>query len=131
MQWTGILLLISTFLCSCASLEGKQRDSDFDTATTQYARAIRWGDFEGAEQMRHLSDSQTATPPPGENIKVAGYHTLRLERTADGNVVKLTVRIDYYNQDEMKLKNITDQQVWKYDSDDRHWHITSALPEFK
>jgi hypothetical protein len=130
MRRPAILLLISMILCSCATLEGKQRDSEFKTTTTLYAKAIRWGDFKGAEQMRRLADSQPAKPMPANNVRVTGYKTLQVIRAADGNEINITVQIDYYRMGEMKLESITDQQTWEYDSEAEHWYITTALPEF-
>jgi hypothetical protein len=112
-------------------MENRQRDSEFEDTTNAYATAIRWGEFDVARHMMRLADPQSSKQPPVGNVKVTAYETLRTTHTTDGNEVNITVRIDYYHMDTMKVKSITDQQVWKYDNDDQHWYITTALPEFK
>ncbi len=131
MRQIGLLLLISTVLCACASLEDKQRNSTFETDTAMYAKAIRWGELETAEQLRRLADPQPVQSPPADQARVTSYETLRAKPAGDGNTVTLTVRIMYYHTDGMTLKSVTDQQVWIYDADEQHWYITTPLPEFK
>ena len=126
-----ILLLISTVLCACASLENRQRETTFDMATSTYGKAIRWSDFEAANKWRSTDEKQTAQPLPAKDIRVTSYKTVRVTPTADGNEIALTVQITYYHNDVMTLKDVTDQQVWKYDADKQTWHITTALPKFK
>lgn len=131
MRQIALLLLISTFLCACATMETRQRETTFDMATAVYGKAVRWSDFEAAEQLRRMDDKQTARPLPANDIRVTSYKTVRASPNADGNEIALTVHITYYHDGVMTLKDVTDQQVWKYDADEQNWYITTALPEFK
>ncbi len=131
MRQIVILLLISAVLCACATMENKQRESTFDMATAIYGKAVRWGDYETAEQLRRLDEQQTARPPPAKDIRITSYKTVRVSPAADENEIALTVQITYYHDDTMTLKDVTDQQVWKYDADKEYWYITTPLPEFR
>ena len=45
--------------------------------------------------------------------------------------IKLVVKIVYYNDANMKLSTIIDNQVWKYDPEIKDWYISTPLPAFK
>jgi len=131
MRQIGLLLLISTLLCACASIDDRKRNSAFDIDTALYAKAIRWGDLTTAEQLQRLDDTQPVRPPPADQTRVTSYETLRVTPAGDGSTVTLTVKISYYHTDGMTLKSVTDQQVWIYDADEQHWYITTPLPELR
>ena len=131
MRQLALLLLISMCLTACATLETRERESAFDEASNVYGKAIRWSDFETAEQLRRLDAEHTARPRPADDIRVTSYKTVRMKPAADGNEIAVTVRITYYHDDAMTLKEITDQQLWKYNADEQSWHIATPLPEFK
>ncbi len=131
MRQTLLLLLIGTLLCGCASLELRERDKAFETVTSTYARAIRWGEFAKAEQLRRLPDAGESGPLPPEHVRVTAYEILRSKPASDGNEATVEVRITYYHTGDMKLRNVTDRQVWKYDPGEQSWYITTPLPAFR
>lgn len=131
MRQIGILLLVSTVLCACVSMDVRKRDDSFEAAMTTYGSAIRWSDFEQAGKFRDPAVTGSSRLPSSDHIKVTGYETLSSSRTEDGNEAAIKVRISYYHKDTMTEKTVVDQQVWKYHADEQHWYITTALPEFR
>jgi hypothetical protein len=131
MRQIALLLLTSTFLYACSTIEMRERETTFAEATHVYSKAVRWSDFQDAEQMRRLDEKHTARPLPADDIRITSYKTISIQPSADGNEMALTVRITYYHNDTLTLKDVTDQQVWKYNADDKYWYITTPLPEFR
>ena len=124
-------LFITLFLTGCATLDEKKKEQNLDDVTMLYERAIRWGDFSTAVRFQRLE--QAATQPaalPG-TIRVTSYEPVNSQVLEDGNEVRITVHIDYYNSDTLKVITLTDQQVWKYDPDESAWYITTPLPAFR
>jgi hypothetical protein len=124
-------LFIALLLTGCASLNERKKERTLEQATMIYERSIRWGDFETATRFQRLDDAATRpTALPG-NVSVTSYQQVNSRTLADGNEVKITVRIDYYNNDTLKVVTLTDEQAWKYYPDETAWYITTPLPAFR
>lgn len=123
--------LLVTLLTGCATLDEKKKEQQFDDIIRTYEHAIRWGDFATATAFQRLE--QTATPQaiPSDSIRVTSYRQLNTQMQADGEEVRVTVKIDYYNTDTLKVVTLTDNQVWKFDPDETAWYITTPLPAFR
>lgn len=124
-------IFIALLLTGCASLNEKKKERTLEQATMIYERSIRWGDFATAARFQRMEG--TATQPaalPG-NVSVTSYQQVNSRTLADGDEVKITVRIDYYNSDTLKVITLTDEQAWKYYPDESAWYITTPLPAFR
>jgi len=49
---TAILLFFTAILSACASVDDSKKTITLDSATRQYERAIRWGEYEAAVSLR-------------------------------------------------------------------------------
>ena len=128
---TAILLFFTAILSACASVDDSKKTITLDSATRQYERAIRWGEYEAAVSLRRDSTVTHADMDHLKTIKVTGYEQVRQKDSADRSETVLEVKISYYNEYTMKEVTFIDYQTWKYDPDRKSWYITSPMPAFK
>ena len=131
MRQIFILLLTGTLLAGCAAYSDNKKQTTLGETTLLYEKAIRWGDFAAARRFQHKNaGSPQATVNPGK-FKVTLYRQLGSQPLADDNEVMITVKIDYYHSDTLKIYTLMDEQVWKYDREGNAWHIITPLPAFR
>ncbi len=124
-------IFIALLLTGCASLSEKKKERTLEQATIIYERSIRWGDFATAASFQRREGAATQPAVLPGNVSVTSYQQVNSRILADGNEVKITVRIDYYNSDTLKVVTLTDEQAWKYYPDETAWYITTPLPAFR
>ena len=118
-------------MSACASVDDSKKTITMDTATRQYERVIRWGEFEAANTFRRQSTGTPTEPALLKAIRVTSYETIRKTESPDRTEAQIDVVIRYYNEFTMKEITITDHQLWEYDLETKSWYITSPLPAFK
>jgi len=123
--------LLVTLLTGCATLDEKKKEQHFDDTIRVYEHAIRWADFATAASFQRLEQAATPQAIPPDSIRVTSYRQLNAQVLADGEEVRVSVKIDYYNSDTLKVVTLTDNQVWKFDPDESAWYITTPLPAFR
>lgn len=126
---TGIL--VALLLAGCATISDSKRQQSFDETTLLYEKAIRWGDFVTASQFQQLEGDTQDRPLPQAGIKITSYRQLGKRALPDNNMIAVTVQIDYYHKDTLKVITLTDNQLWKYTPDENSWRITTPLPAFR
>ena len=125
------LLLLGILLAGCATFNENKRQQKYDETILLYEKSIRWGDFASANLFRSSNDDTPAPATQFDGIKVTAYRQVNSRSLADGNEIVLTVQIDYYHNDTLKLMSITDVQNWQYHADDSAWRLHSPLPAFR
>lgn len=126
---TGVL--VTLLLAGCATISDHKRQKTFDETTLLYEKAIRWGDFASASQLQRLEGDTQGRPLPQADIRVTSYRQLSKRILSDENTIAVTVQIDYYHNDTMKVITLTDNQIWTYTPDENSWRITTPLPVFR
>jgi hypothetical protein len=128
-----VLLLTTMLLQACAAIDDSKKTISLDQSLYFYESAMRWGDFKSANSMRrYTGDPAPATDPAKlKRIKVTGYDVLNTTPSSDEAEVYITVNISYYDQDNLKARSLTDNQVWQYDKQHNVWYISTPLPVFK
>jgi hypothetical protein len=128
-----LILLAALLVPACSAVNDSKKSITLDQATRYYERAIRWVDFKAADSLRRLEGDAHYIPDPNtlKRIKVTSYETVKTTAADDNSTVTIQVDIVYYNEDNMKLVPLTDNQVWKYDADIKSWYITTPLPAFR
>ena len=118
-------------MSACASVDESKKTITLDTATRQYERAFRWGEYQAADSFRRQSTTTPADMAHLKAIRITSYETVKTRESADRTGVQIDVAIRYYNEDSMKEVTTTDYQSWQYDPVEKSWHITSPMPAFK
>jgi hypothetical protein len=127
-------ILLSLLLPACAAVDDSKKVITLDKATRYYERAIRWSDFNAANALRRQEKETGDAPDPEtlKHIKVTSYERVNAVPADDDNAtMRITVEIIYYHDESMKLVTLMDHQVWKYDTENKTWYITTPLPAFR
>lgn len=126
-------ILLALSISGCAAVDDSKMTITYDKALWKYETAIRWVDFGTANSLRRLEDPSVFSPDLEtlQHIKVTSYDVMNKTVSEDRAEIKLVVKIVYYNDANMKLSTIIDNQVWKYDPEIKNWYISTPLPAFK
>jgi len=130
-----IILLVMFFVLSlpgCLPPSGME-ENRIDTLK-QYESLVRWSEWDGA--VNYLAPAYVQEHPVSEiemerlqMFKVTSY-TQRAFAMYDGGMTAIqTVEIKMYNTTQAVERTITDEQVWRYDPELKHWLLYSGLPD--
>jgi len=126
-------LLTAILLQACAAVDDSKKSISMDKTLYYYESAMRWGDFPAANSLRRYEGEPAPATDPAKlkRIKVTGYDIISTNTSDDDSTVYITVKISYYDADNLKLMSLTDNQVWKFDAEQNVWYITTPLPVFR
>ena len=129
-------------LSGCSGLEKRDKMNLLDTASRQYASAIRWERFDVA---RSLLKPRTSTAPsdltPAQatesasstdtDIDVTADETRILNIAPDGNQAVVFFAFEYVPTASNTTKTISQKVLMYYEEETRNWFIDAAeLPDF-
>ena len=105
-----------------------------DNMLTDYGAAIRWNEFEKAQdyvdpavrQQRPMSELETERL---KQIQVTGYEVKTRDVGADGSIEQ-TVEIRVVNRNTQIERIVTDRQTWRRDATGKGYWLLSGLPDF-
>jgi hypothetical protein len=120
-------------LIGCATYQASQRKGSLEETLLAYEDALFAGQYRAANKFRSKQgrDEQTPDFKHLKNIKVSSYKLLDSNRSPDGLKVELTVEIEYFHANHLKLKTFIDEQLWEYDAEEKHWYLHSDLPDLR
>jgi hypothetical protein len=125
--------LLALLIAGCASGPGLVRQTKFGRTARAYEKAIRWSDFETAKMFLKHTDKEKK--PPDKNklklIKVIEYEVKETALLKGQSRVLQVAEIQYYRDDSIVVKAVTDHQLWEYDATLKNWYLLSGLPDFK
>jgi hypothetical protein len=134
--WICLLgLTMSAFAPELAAQKVKIKQPKVLTQLQEdYAKAIRWNDFEGASTLLD-PEYRKAHPITDvefsryEQIQVTGFDSLDSRVLPDGTVLR-AVRIDLVNRNTLTQRSMRFTEHWHYDAQAKRWWLTSGLPDF-
>lgn len=105
-----------------------------DNMLTDYGAAIRWNEFDKAQeyidpavrQQQPMSGLETERL---KQIQVTGYEVKTREVAADGSIEQ-TVEIRVVNRNTQIERIVTDRQTWRRDATGKRYWLVSGLPDF-
>ena len=127
------VFLFAVFLVfGCASVFDGVKMNKFTDTSKSYGEALAWSRFETANLYRkpELAEKEKPDFEWLRNIKVTQYDIKDLSVSEDSMRVVQEAEIAYYHRDKMIVKTLRDEQVWEFDTKDRHWYLVTRLPEF-
>ena len=132
MQRLVTALLATLLLSACGIVEKEQKSQSLHNATRYYEYAIRWGDYDKASSMLGTEGlSRSPAPESLEKFRVTSYKLLDSSLSEDGLVLNQVIDIHYYNEDNLRERNLIDRQKWVYDQEADFWYLESPLPSFQ
>ena len=105
-----------------------------DNMLTDYGAAIRWNEFEKAQdyvdpavrQQQPMSELETERL---KQIQVTGYEVKTRDVGVDGSIEQ-TVEIRVVNRNTQIERIVTDRQTWRRDVTGKRYWLLSGLPDF-
>ena len=96
-----------------------------------YAAAIRWGEFEKAQEFQPPSKRKRLDLAWLKNIHISSYEVLYKKDEQENHILEQKVQIRYFIENTAVEKTFIDQQVWRYDEEHDSLTLQSDLPTFQ
>ncbi len=127
------VILCALLLFGCSAIKEVRQQDSFERAVKAYRQNLLMGKYRTANAFRKPPASAQQAPDFTElkKIRITSYELTAVNISQDLLTVNQTVEIGYYNIDSMVEKILTDNQLWKYDPDEKAWHLHSDFPEFQ
>jgi uncharacterized protein YceK len=132
MKKITLIIIICVLFTACGGRMSKKQS--LDHTLYQYAKVMRWADFNTA--MTFFSPDMEQTNKPSstdiERLKQFGVSSYVASPILPGdheNRIIQDVQIKLYNLHTKREKVVIDRQVWEYDGDTKRWLLLSGLPQ--
>ncbi len=126
-----IIMTICALLSACGGRMSKKQS--LDHTLFQYAKVMRWADFNTAMTFFSL-DMDPANKPSSTDIErlkqfgVSSYVSSPILPGENENQINQDVQIKLYNIHTKREKVVIDRQTWEYDDETKRWLLISGLP---
>lgn len=119
-------------LASAPALANK-RAKQLGDAMQAYAAAVRWGEFEQAQQF--LEPAYRQAHPLNDmqrrryaQLEISGYADQGTAQTADGDIVR-NIELRVINKHTQGERIVHYVERWHYDAASHRWWVVSGLPD--
>ena len=128
--------MLAVLLAGCASMSldrMKTKEGILEETLQTYAATMRWGDM---TRCLAFVDPKYRAEHPMSELDLARYKQVAVTAYDDqpatpisANEVTQTVEIGLVNVNTQSARTVIDHQVWRYDEKDKHWWLTTGLPD--
>ena len=122
--------LLGLILSSCFS-SGTIHGAKIDDTLNRYGGAIRWGEFERAQEFQVPSKRTRLDLDWLRTIHVSSYEVIYKKEDLGGNIREQTAKIRYFIEGTGLEKTLLDRQLWRYDEDVGNLMLETDLPVFQ
>ena len=129
-----VLLIVAliALLAACAVEKMRNKETILEETLKTYAATIRWGDM---TQALAFVDPKYREAHPMTTLDLARYKQVQVTAYNDSpatpigeNEVRQVVEIGLVNINTQTARSIVDNQIWRYDEAEKHWWLTTGLP---
>ncbi len=126
------VLVICSLLVACGGRMTKKKS--LDHTLYQYAKVIRWADYNTALTFFSPELDQANKPSSLEierlkQFNVSSYVAAPIRPGVSENEIIQDVQIKLYNLHTKRERVVVDRQVWEYNSEAKAWWLISGLPK--
>ncbi|HHW4679294.1 MAG TPA: hypothetical protein ACQGQH_07600 [Xylella sp.] len=130
--WGWLLLAILLLVDNVMAMDRVQKRA-WEATSDAYAAAVRWSNFEAAEEMVDPAYLLTHSLTDLEHsryaqVQVSSYRELRASLQADGVVLR-EVEIGVIGRNSQAERTVRCTERWRWDSRDKRWWLASGLPD--
>ena len=119
-----VAFLIALILGACSTTGDKM--DDLNKALRGYEKAIRWGKYDAAYSFHKWPDGiQPSLPANMDNIRVTSYETVGEKFNEKEMIMKQTIKLRYYNTENLREKAMQLPQEWKFFPELKRWYLIS------
>lgn len=127
---TLIISFVALILSACATTADKL--DKLDQTVRGYEKALRWAKFDMAYAYFKWEDGeQPVIPEHLKSVRITNYRFANRKFDEDSMTAEQVVTIHYYNQSDLRERELEDHQKWKFFKEEERWYLTSKPPEFK
>lgn len=131
MKRLAVLLCLALLGTSaCQSLSERRQTTLLQDTLSRYEATMRWGDPAQARRFGS-SDSGSSQQTLSPDLRITGYQVLQGPGMVDAQQVVQAVAIEYVFESTQQVRELVDQQVWRYDPSTESWYRQSPFPEFR
>ena len=121
--------------CSTNPIESmKSKETVLEDTLKLYAATIRWGD--DMTQGLGFVDPEYLKIHPVSELDLARYKQLKVTAYDDAPAAPLSetevrqvVQISFINVNTQTMRQVVDNQVWRFDATQKRWWLTTGLPD--
>jgi hypothetical protein len=125
-----VLFLALLGLSACQSLSEKRQAILLQDTLRQYEAVVRWGDLAQARGFGGSGVDSTAQPVRSD-LRITSYEVVQGPSMVDEHLALQTVAIQYVFESTQQVRQIIDQQQWRFDPASESWSRQSPFPEFR
>jgi hypothetical protein len=128
-----LVVALTVLLAACAVEKMRNKETILEETLKTYAATIRWSDM---TQAVAFVDPKYRAAHPLTPLELARYKQVQVTAYNDSpavpiseNEVRQVVEIGLVNINTQTARSIVDNQVWRYDEAEKHWWLTTGLPD--
>jgi hypothetical protein len=120
-------------ITACQTLGEHQRADMLVSTLRSYEAAIRWTSGKQLQPFLppNKDDKETTVETSSKPIRVTHYEVVQGPSMIEENRAVQTAVIQYVLQERQIVRELTDQQDWRYHEDTETWHLYSPPPKFE
>ncbi|HHW4680182.1 MAG TPA: hypothetical protein ACQGQX_01620 [Xylella taiwanensis] len=130
--WGWLLLATLALVDNVMAMDRLQMRA-WEATLDAYVAAVRWSNFEGAEEMLDPAYRLTHSLTDLEHsryaqVQVSSYRELRTSLQADGMVLR-EVEIGVVGRNSQAERKVRCTERWRWDTERKQWWLVSGLPD--
>ena len=130
-----ILLPLLIILTACQTLGEHKRADALQDVLRRYEASIRWTSGRQAQSFlpprEDGAQDGRETGQSAKNVRVTHYEVVQGPTMLGEERAVQTAIIQYVLQDTQIVRELSDQQEWRYDEEAEMWYLYSPVPVFK
>lgn len=135
-RWCSVfaLIMLTLILSGCAGMMDKSQKLDkLDISLNEFRKSLRWGYVENAAGFIRLKDytSRLRDAAYIKEIRITKYEYAITSLNDAQDVAQVQVQISFYDVNRGTVVEMTDQQTWWLDREERRWFLDGDLPNFR
>lgn len=128
----ALAALLAIFVAACATTSAM--DKTRGETLEQYESMIRWSEWDGA--VNFIAPEYLEEHPISRLdldrlrlFRVTAYNVRSTQIYDEGKTMTQVVEILLFHKSQAVERSITDQQLWRYDTEAQRWWLYSGLPD--
>ncbi len=127
-----VLMLLNVSVAEAASSRAQRRS--LEDIQTAYAAAVRWSDFETAQEIvdpayRQAHPQTDLERERYQQVQISGYRELRAGVGANENEVIRDVELRVINRNTQAERTVRVRETWRWDPQAKQWWLATGLPD--
>jgi hypothetical protein len=123
----SLVLLMS----GCQSLAERKQTTQLQDILRNYEGVVRWGTVDQIRRFYRAEVSDGMLNKPSAKMRVTHYEVVQGPTVMEENRAIQTAVIQYVFVESQVVRELVDQQVWEYETEDERWYLISPSPDFK